>query len=33
MKHKPKFETIAIKSTDNPFSNAEPISTPTILFF
>ncbi len=31
MKAKPKFETFAIKSTQNQFSNAEPISTPIYL--
>ena len=31
MKSKPKFETIAIKSTENTFTNAEPVSTPIYL--
>jgi len=31
MKAKPKFETLAIKSTENQFSNVEPVSTPIYL--
>ncbi|MBK5210289.1 MAG: aminotransferase class I/II-fold pyridoxal phosphate-dependent enzyme [Flavobacteriaceae bacterium] len=31
MKSKPKFETIAIKSTENKFKNSEPVSTPIYL--
>jgi len=31
MKLKPKFETIAVKSTENTFVNAEPVSTPIYL--
>jgi len=31
MKHKPKFETAAIKSTENQFSDSEPVSTPIYL--
>lgn len=31
MKSKPKFETIAIKSTENKYSNSEPVSTPIYL--
>ena len=31
MKSKPKFETLAIESTKNAFSNSEPISTPIYL--
>lgn len=31
MKFKPKFETLAIKSTENQFNNSEPVSTPIYL--
>ncbi len=31
MKLKPKFETLAIKSTENQFNNSEPVSTPIYL--
>lgn len=31
MKQKPKFETIAIKSTENKFSDSAPVSTPIYL--
>lgn len=31
MKPKPKFETLAIKSTENQFSNSKPVSTPIYL--
>lgn len=31
MKTKPKFETVAIKSTENSFSNAHPVSVPIYL--
>jgi len=31
MKSKPKFETLAIKSTENQFNNSEPVSTPIYL--
>ena len=31
MKQKPKFETIAIKSTENKFSDSTPVSTPIYL--
>ena len=31
MKSKPKFETIAIKSTENKFSDSTPVSTPIYL--
>ncbi len=31
MKSKPKFETIAIKSTENNFRDSEPVSTPIYL--
>ncbi|PKP13118.1 MAG: cystathionine gamma-synthase [Bacteroidetes bacterium HGW-Bacteroidetes-3] len=31
MKSKPKFETIAIKSTENKFSDSAPVSTPIYL--
>jgi cystathionine gamma-synthase len=31
MKLKPKFETLAIKSTENKFSNSKPVSTPIYL--
>jgi cystathionine gamma-synthase len=31
MKMKPKFETLAIKSTENTFHNSEPVSTPIYL--
>jgi cystathionine gamma-synthase len=31
MKKQPKFETIAIKSTENKFSDASPVSTPIYL--
>ncbi|MHB1146878.1 MAG: trans-sulfuration enzyme family protein [Lutibacter sp.] len=31
MKHKPKFETIAIKSTENKFNDSAPVSTPIYL--
>jgi cystathionine gamma-synthase len=29
--HKPKFETLAVKSTENTFSHAKPVSTPIYL--
>lgn len=31
MKSKPKFETLAIKSTENNFKNVQPVSTPIYL--
>ena len=31
MKSKPKFETLAIKSTQNKFVDAKPVSTPIYL--
>ena len=31
MTQKPKFETIAIKSTENKFSDSTPVSTPIYL--
>lgn len=31
MKSKPRFETLAIKSTENTFNNSEPVSTPIYL--
>jgi len=31
MRSKPRFETLAIKSTENTFNNSEPVSTPIYL--